>query len=315
MGMSFFITQEGEFYAAMSAKLSDEWHGWLSSMQIDLGRKSSFPIAHESPDFDAPEDAFEWLTTNWPGYLPAVADDLSMQSGSGRECFIEVFDEAEPASNALLQDELRCLFALGIVNPFGPTLTFVAVSGDMKKGEPLPIISVMLNPFKQESSVVGLFTPGTEWQPTSDLQPLFDLDYGACPTLLMMGADIGEDSRESVAYELLVRFADVASTYSRVERHYGDPWERVSEEMAGKDSQPPGIDKEEAAQRFADIVVRPEHFWPEFRAFFYAWRGSVEETGIPADMKEGAMTVEVLQKILFERLAPTLWIPEELKQN
>jgi hypothetical protein len=65
MSMSFFVTREGEFYAAMTSNLGQEWFEWLSLMGIDLGRKERFPIAHESPDFDSPENAAEWLRANW----------------------------------------------------------------------------------------------------------------------------------------------------------------------------------------------------------------------------------------------------------
>ena len=59
-------------------------------------------------------------------------------------CTFEMLDKPQSLSvEAIERTELETLFALGIVNPFGPTLIFVAIAG---KGATRDILHAMLNP-------------------------------------------------------------------------------------------------------------------------------------------------------------------------
>jgi tetratricopeptide (TPR) repeat protein len=66
MSITFFITDTGEFYADMEAiSLDEETYRWLSHNRIDMGRKSSFTVARESPVFNTLPEAEAWLTSKW----------------------------------------------------------------------------------------------------------------------------------------------------------------------------------------------------------------------------------------------------------
>lgn len=224
---------------------------------------------------------------------------------------------ATPIENALEDLDaapLSAFFCLGIVNPSGPTLSFVAVVGEMKENAELPIVLVMLNPFAQSVIQVGRFICGTTWNPPVDFQPLLGLAYGDCPTMMLISSAMDEDDRLEVGSRMLESFGDqVVSIYSDVSRFPNDPWSRVSSAMAGA-SVRLDLPRDESARKLAAIALTPEHFWAEFQAFSYAWNGSIEMTGIPDGMKARAMTEEQFREFFIARLAPSLWIPAAPKQ-
>ena len=150
-------------------------------------------------------------------------------------CSVQMY--AEPITSSL-EDldgaELDIFYALVIVNPFGPTLTFVASVGKSATNATLPLVKVMLNPFSQTVEQVGRFTVGDTWIPQQDFEPLIALDYGSCPTLVLVSNQIQEESRRQVVHQIFERFEDdVIRVAASVKRHLGDPWSRVSEAMAG----------------------------------------------------------------------------------
>ena len=57
---------------------------------------------------------------------------------------------------------LQGLIIAGIVNPFGPTLSFVATLG---MSESRPIIYAMLNPFQCNVLHIGTYHDGEYWVP------------------------------------------------------------------------------------------------------------------------------------------------------
>ena len=66
MPISFFRTDEGEFYATIDPNyLNQETFEWLGRKRIDAGRKTAFTVAEESPVFDNVSEAEEWLKKNW----------------------------------------------------------------------------------------------------------------------------------------------------------------------------------------------------------------------------------------------------------
>lgn len=227
-------------------------------------------------------------------------------------CSIELYDK--PVSTSLDDldgSPLDVFCALGIVNPYGPTLTFVAAAGKPSPGTTLPLVKVMLNPFSQTVEQVGRFTVGDTWSPLSDLEPLLGLDYGSCPTLLFITKQVNEETRNQLAAHVFESFEDDAvDTWLSIEKHFGDPWTRVSEAMAGGSSDAQEMDLQDAAERLAQAVADPRHVRPELQAFFYAWKGSIEETGIGEQMKSLAMQFEQFQEFFFDRVAPAVWLPD-----
>jgi hypothetical protein len=227
-------------------------------------------------------------------------------------CSIELYDK--PVSTSLEDldgSPLDIFYALGIVNPFGPTLTFVAAAGNPSPGTALPLVKVMLNPFSQTVEQVGRFKVGDTWNPMRDLEPLVELDYGSCPTLLFITNRVDAETRGQLAAKLLSSFGDEAvQVWDSVERHYGDPWSRVSESMSGGSGEREGLDPQDAAEHLAEALFDPLHVRPELQAFFYAWKGSIQETGISKQLKALAMELEEFQEFFFDRVVPGVWLPD-----
>jgi len=117
-------------------------------------------------------------------------------------CRIEMLPEPMEATLEDIESgPLDVFFALGIVNPFGPTLNFVGAVGKSTAGAVLPLVNVMLNPFSQTVAPVGWFTVGDRWSLEADFESLIHLGFGSCPTLLLLNASVPEQSREPLSHQ------------------------------------------------------------------------------------------------------------------
>ncbi len=114
MTISFFITDTGEFYANMEkTALNEGIYNWLSENHIDLGRKSSFKVAKESPIFATTADAEAWLTENW---FPDthwtldssnIDDETDLTEEHYKECARVAHEINEPAACTKLAELLQ----------------------------------------------------------------------------------------------------------------------------------------------------------------------------------------------------------------
>jgi hypothetical protein len=226
-------------------------------------------------------------------------------------CSIEIYPQPLETSLSDLDGAvLDVFFAYMIVNPFGPTMTFVAAAGTPEFGQALPLVKVMLNPFSQDVQQIGRFWVGDTWTPLRDFDPFLELDYGSCPTLMLISNQIEESVRKKLASKLFSNFdEDVARVYRSVEKHFGDPWTRVSEAMSGGNDDYEDISPEDAGVQMSEAVFNDGHVKPELSAFFYAWNGAVEQTGISDHMKQIALSSAAFKDFFFERIAPTVWLP------
>lgn len=226
-------------------------------------------------------------------------------------CSIEMYArQLETSLSDLDGAALDVFFAHMIVNPSGPTFTFVAAAGKPQKGQALPLVKVMLNPFSQDVQQIGRFWVGDTWNPLNDFDPLIELAYGSCPTLMLISNQMEEKVRKELAAKLFASFdQDIARVCRSVEKHFGDPWTRVSEAMSGGNDDYEEMSPEEAGQQMAKAVFSDEHVKPELSAFFYAWNGSIEKTGIGNQMKRDAMNAQAFKDFFFERIASTVWLP------
>ena len=227
-------------------------------------------------------------------------------------CSVQMY--AKPITSSL-EDlsgaDLDVFYTLVIINPFGPTLTFVASVGKSTLNSALPLVKVMLNPFSQTVEQVGRFIVGDTWIPEQDFEPLIALDYGSCPTLVLASNQIQEESRRLVVRQIFGRFEDdVVRVAASVKRHLGDPWSRVSEAMAGGGHGDEADGPESAAAYLADVVTSEVHVKPELQALLYAWAGSIEKTGISGHMKDTALSSEEFKRFFFEKIFPAVWLPE-----
>src|ERR1700739_2466483 len=151
------------------------------------------------------------------------------------QCVIELHPERLHASFEHIEcAHLHVFFALGIINPFGPTFSFTAAIEDWEEGKVLPVVNVMLNPFSQSVEEVARIKIGATWAPLKDLEPLLQLGFGSCRTLVLLIARIPEALRLSFATKVHETFGqEVVDDHELVSSHFGDPWTRVSAMMPG----------------------------------------------------------------------------------
>lgn len=215
---------------------------------------------------------------------------------------------SEPATALLIE---------GIVNPFGPTLTAFVISGRLEASAQLPVVRLMLNPFAQEVEVVGEIALGAiAGFPSEAIRPVFDLASGSCPTLLLRHSGLPDDFAVPLYAGFLRRFTDGSEVLERVKQYFGDPWNRVSAEMASGmahlqgDS---GADRTSEAQplndtgarELSDLLQSEEHAKPELQAFLYAWQGSIESTGVSLDSMSLAVFVRAFDHLALSCRIPT----------
>ncbi len=230
---------------------------------------------------------------------------------------IEIYKEPLSASFEDLEEaDIEVFFVLGIVNPNGPTLSFIASIGKPYIGQKLPIVHVMLNPFLQTYKQIGRLELGEQFDAEVVLEPLYHLDFGDCPSLIILSSMFNEETRINITRRILSNFdsENVDNTCSCIEANLGDPWTRVSEILGGRLPTITSIGKK-SIKRLSEIVLTSEHFWPELQAFNYAWEGSIEKSGISDNLKNQAFPYEKMKNFFFDRLAPHLFIPEPLENK
>ena len=236
--------------------------------------------------------------------------------GTNKSRFVRFKDEREVDVALLENDFFTTYFATGIVNPMGPTLNAVVVRGFGPSNETQEILRIMLNPFSQTCHVIGELASGEDWEPLQDLRPFFDLPSGSCPTFLMPSALYSTEVAESLFAELLAKFHDGSRPLSFLRKYPGDPWARVQREMSGTtglfdsmkrklvgDAKPRALTPIEARE-FVQIQLQPKNLHAEFQAFMYAWKGSIDFTG----MSKNAMSQDRFTK-MFSRLAICARLP------
>ena len=79
--------------------------------------------------------------------------------------------------------------------------------------------------------------------------------------------------------------------------------------MSGGNDDYEDISPEDAGVQMSEAVFNDGHVKSELSAFFYAWNGSIEQTGIGDHMKQIAMSSAAFIDFFFERIAPTVWLP------
>jgi len=163
---------------------------------------------------------------------------------------------------------------------------------------------------------VGVVTFGETSLSLPDLRAFFSLPFGACLTLLMPSALYSDEFAQNLFVELLQSFDDGGQALDELRHFPGDPWKRVENEMAGLPDfiakSPKGIETEKQPRRlaiteareFAQLQLNPKNLDEEFKAFMYAWEGSIDfcGRGLSAMSKERFLET-------FSRLALTLRLP------
>jgi hypothetical protein len=237
---------------------------------------------------------------------------------------IRLYEKHRPIPlGGVLAEPISALLVAGIVNPMGPTLTAVIVSGKLTPGSRLRVVQLLLNPFCQEAVTVGKLTLGNKWRPSTVIRPLFGLSFGSCPTLLLPSIHVNADRSVSLHAEFLRGFEDARDVLQRVRQYLGNPWDRVSQEMNAAFAEgaksatgvrgqghPESLNEDEASE-LASLLLSEQHTKPELQAFLAAWDGSIQfqrQQGLPATA-DAAMSLETFQGILM-RVAQHCRVPD-----
>ena len=207
---------------------------------------------------------------------------------------------------------LCAFFALGTVNPYGPTLAFAAALGPWASGARASVVRAVIDPFAQAVQQVGWVDMGDDWQPQELLAPLLALDLGECPSLLLLNAAVPASEREALAFEILSRReAGAAERLTGVERYFAQPYERVGWEMQGAASEAVPVMTAESYAWLARLLLDPRHCYPELGAFLFAWRGSVEEVPMAEEKRASAFGFDRFAKFFSDRVCALLALPEK----
>lgn len=206
---------------------------------------------------------------------------------------------------SLWDRDLTTLAGAGIINPFGPTLSILALDGIIEQGKVMPLLYIMLNPFMQEAKEVGTARIGEVWNPTNDLRQFFPLMGNSCPTLLLPASILGKGLTVRFYAGFISIFENAFSIFQGVHKFPGDPWKRVHAEMnklkdvnflrrilkGDKSYEEKREIEEKEAVELAQNLLEPENLREEIKAFLYAWKGSIDFQG-KGVMGEWAMKPE-----------------------
>jgi len=249
--------------------------------------------------------------------VPELDDNDSPAGNSEQPVTFALLPEPRPLSfENFSPDRMTTLFATGLINPFGPTLNAVVLDGPWEVGTERRILHLMLNPFSQEYSEVGVAKIRSDSIQADELACLSGLELGSCPTLLLPGARLRTEETCASFGRLLSKFADGSEVLDKVRRHPGDPWSRVQEDMDGLGalirahlSSEGGGHPEtrrlnpEEGRELATGLLRPENQRQELLAFVEAWKGSIAvQAGNPS--APDAMSI-IGFMIIYESLGAT----------
>ena len=186
---------------------------------------------------------------------------------------------------------LEVLFGGGIVNPFGPTLTAVCAETKTNRLGQQRIIELVLNPFSQTSRLLGHCIFDARWEPLKHIPPLFNFEYGGCPTLLLPSCRYVPQLDNTLLALFLHSFDDARDTLEKVKDCPDDPFDRIDREVKGvteglreiarnenfdlpeKNIEPITLDE---AKWLAAHLLDEQNARLELAAFLQAWAGSSE---------------------------------------
>jgi hypothetical protein len=161
--------------------------------------------------------------------------------------------------------------------------------GDAEQRATLDLVQMMLNPFSQEVHRIGRAITEDTSNLLIDYEPLFACKFGCCPTLLLPSTLLDPETAILVHSRWLDTFEGAAWAWQRILHHPFDPWTRIEEEVQASvqkyvyGNSNPEIElrrlkhhlSEFKALDFARFALSTEHMIPEFQAFSYAWKGSI----------------------------------------
>jgi hypothetical protein len=155
---------------------------------------------------------------------------------------------------------LEAFVITGIVNPYGPTLSFLATVG---RSERRPLVYTMLNPFTCVVKQIGTYVDGDNWFPDQEFANFFQFLSGSCPTLVLTSKALDAETRSRVTENLFVHFYDAQDAIEHVRDFFGNPMDRISRSMGINVSNPGAPPPEIEHADWNEIVSDTRHIWPE----------------------------------------------------
>jgi hypothetical protein len=238
----------------------------------------------------------------WPFKSKAKAHPLALPIFRSLENQRGLLDEPIDVDQGIHQScEPTELFAWGIFNPYGPTLSILSLLNHDDSNASL-VHNRMLNPFSRTSEVVAVVDKGiTQEALTEFLADAFAQNeigescfVGGLPSFLLFGKT--QDTVELClnCFQSHVaendRMAEILDGLETYRKYPGNPWDRATgdqkralrrfvAEKAG-DSLPAdsNASSEFDADQFvawAEYILTDEHRLPEMQGFVQAWEGSI----------------------------------------
>lgn len=208
---------------------------------------------------------------------------------------VELFQTAQDVPVEILANEFLILHGGGIVNPWGPTFTMTAAVGSKDVGAEMPLVYVMLNPFSQALSQVGVVKIRHFINPGELLLSAMPEAPGGCPTALLLSQLLLADSLDplSILGQYLARCESGSLTLDFVRRFQGNPIARVKSEMkeatariqagrtnAKQDFAEPRQLSADQGRELAKLQIATLSWENEWKAFVQCWHESVEMSPI-----------------------------------
>jgi hypothetical protein len=231
-----------------------------------------------------------------------------------------VLPEFHAIRNSIPEDfELSALFALGIFNPFGPTVTTISKVSIPDQPNFL-ILLTSLNPFATEHLILG----SRRDESLVDLVDLIQTALGklcsseqsfinALPTWFYPASSTEGSVCLIQALEAVVaadqKFAAALPTHIQdSEKFRGKPWDRATEDMdrvlqkiGGNRTSASSVRyevNESDVSRWYDLVIQPEYIGPEIEATLTAWQHVTSKDGSPFS-QGGIAAVDVWELLEF----------------
>jgi len=208
------------------------------------------------------------------------------------------------------------LVAMGIVNPFGPTLTAIGLDQPFKPNINANLLRLSLNPFSQSLQRVGNVEMEDNWNPLSDATTILPLYDGDCPTLVLAPTIFENEVAIAIYARLFKRLPNAADLHERLKRHPGNPWDRITEEVNGmtesiatpvtRNAPSVNLMSEASAFAMARHLLEEKNQREELRAFFFAWNGAIENAGASLASMPIKVLAEYIAVLSFSCHLPSL---------
>jgi hypothetical protein len=193
------------------------------------------------------------------------------------------------------------LFAWGIFNPYGPTLSILSLLNHDESDASL-VHNRMLNPFSRTSQVVAVVDKGISPEALTEfLADAFAQNeigesclVGGLPSFLLFGKTQDTIDLCFMCFQSHVvengRMPEILGDLGSYRKHQGNPWDRatgdqeralrriVAEKDGGSVPAAPNASVEFDSDQFiawTEYILSDEHRLPEMQGFVQAWEGSI----------------------------------------